>query len=278
MASPGVNESEREAVKALVLQMEARRNKVEHTTMDSKSQSSEMDPAPSTPIPTRPVAPTKPPKPIIGKLPANYVPPQEHSIGILPKEDSRNFRYKAPIGSEVAVSRVIEAGFNSTVSVRHEDLLAIAPDYCRQMKESVTGKCIGIEGNFVNGGEGKIGQQYDYLIHWKDQPNSEDSWVPLSDLPNSTNETIERFHRRHPRTKRPPSSVLSSSRQLTFTPQSDDVEIDSADPSRPTPPIADRRSMLPAPINPNLRINYEPPTQTMTRSGRVAKPPTQLNL
>ncbi|KAJ3780859.1 hypothetical protein GGU10DRAFT_336830 [Lentinula aff. detonsa] len=121
--------------------------------MDSKSQSSETDPAPSTPIPTRPVAPTKPLKPIIGKLPANYVPPQERSIGILPKEDSRNFRYKAPIESEAAVSRVIEAGFNSTVSVRHEDLLAIAPDYRRRMKESVTGKRIGIEGNFVNGGE-----------------------------------------------------------------------------------------------------------------------------
>ncbi|KAJ3792685.1 hypothetical protein GGU11DRAFT_857080 [Lentinula aff. detonsa] len=135
MASPGINESEREAVKALVLRMEARRSKAEHTTMDSKSQSSETDPAPSTPIPTRPVAPKKPPKPIIDKLPANYVPPQEQSIGIPPKEDTRNFRYRAPIESDAAVSRVIEAGFNST------------------MKESVTGKRIGIEGNLVDGGE-----------------------------------------------------------------------------------------------------------------------------
>ncbi|KAJ4000441.1 hypothetical protein F5050DRAFT_1838706 [Lentinula boryana] len=153
MAEPSVNESEQDAVKALVLQMEAQRSKRNHGALDAKPQYAETDPAPSTPIPTRPVAPMKPPKPIIGKLPANYVPPQERSIGILPKEDSRNFRYKAPIESEAAVSRVIEAGFNSTVSVRHEDLLAIAPDYRRRMKESVTGKRIGIEGNFIDNGE-----------------------------------------------------------------------------------------------------------------------------
>ncbi|KAJ3980075.1 hypothetical protein F5890DRAFT_1568999 [Lentinula detonsa] len=149
MAEPSVNESESDAIKALVLQMETRRSK----RNEPNPQFSEIDPAPSAPIPTRPVAPTKPPKPIIGKLPANYVPPQERSIGILPKEDSRNFRYRAPIESEAAVSRVIEAGFNSTVSVRHEDLLAIAPDYRRRVKESVTSKRIGIEGNLVDGGE-----------------------------------------------------------------------------------------------------------------------------
>ncbi|KAJ3792031.1 hypothetical protein GGU11DRAFT_750669 [Lentinula aff. detonsa] len=131
MDNPGVNESERDAVKALVLQMETRRSKRNRETLESNPQFSEIDPAPSAPIPTRPVAPTKPPKPILGKLPANYVPPQERSIGILPKDDSRNYRYRAPI--------------------EHEDLLAIAPDYCRQMKESVTGKWIGIEGNLVDG-------------------------------------------------------------------------------------------------------------------------------
>ncbi|KAJ3746167.1 hypothetical protein DFH05DRAFT_1393841 [Lentinula detonsa] len=131
--------------------METRRSKINHETLQPQPQFSESDPSPSAPIPTRPVAPSKLPKPILGKLPANYVPPQERSIGILPKDDSRNYRYRAPIESEAAVSRVIEAGFNSTVSVRHEDLLAIAPDYRRRMKESVTGKRIGIEGNLVDG-------------------------------------------------------------------------------------------------------------------------------
>ncbi|KAJ3779776.1 hypothetical protein GGU10DRAFT_337732 [Lentinula aff. detonsa] len=88
MDNPGINESERDAVKALVLQMETRRSKRNRETLESNPQFSEIDPAPSAPIPTRPVAPTKPPKPILGKLPANYVPPQERSIGILPKDDS----------------------------------------------------------------------------------------------------------------------------------------------------------------------------------------------
>ncbi|KAJ3991283.1 hypothetical protein F5050DRAFT_1556183, partial [Lentinula boryana] len=45
----------------------------------------------------------------------------------------------------------------------------------------------------------KIGQRYDYLIHWKDQPDSEDSWVNLTDLPTPTDELVDKFHRRHPR-------------------------------------------------------------------------------
>ncbi|KAJ3914297.1 hypothetical protein F5877DRAFT_82924 [Lentinula edodes] len=53
------------------------------------------DPKPSKSIPPRIVPPTKPPKPIIGKLPENYVPPQERTVGIQPKEDLRNYRYRA---------------------------------------------------------------------------------------------------------------------------------------------------------------------------------------
>ncbi|KAJ3996493.1 hypothetical protein F5050DRAFT_1532446, partial [Lentinula boryana] len=45
----------------------------------------------------------------------------------------------------------------------------------------------------------KIGQRYEYLIHWKDQPSSEGSWVSLSDIPDSFDELIDIFHLRHPR-------------------------------------------------------------------------------
>ncbi|KZT09799.1 uncharacterized protein LAESUDRAFT_638520, partial [Laetiporus sulphureus 93-53] len=44
----------------------------------------------------------------------------------------------------------------------------------------------------------KVGCQYDYFIHWKDQPVSERSWVALSDIPSSLNEQLNRFHRWHP--------------------------------------------------------------------------------
>ncbi|KAJ3473638.1 hypothetical protein NLI96_g12900 [Meripilus lineatus] len=45
----------------------------------------------------------------------------------------------------------------------------------------------------------KVGHRYEYLIHWHDLPSSEDSWVPLSDIPTSSNELLDRFHRRHSR-------------------------------------------------------------------------------
>ncbi|KAJ3990963.1 hypothetical protein F5050DRAFT_1582211, partial [Lentinula boryana] len=117
-----------------------------------------------------------------------------------------------------------------------------------------------------------------YLIHWKDQPDSEDSWVNLTELPTPTDELVDRFHRRHPRSKRPPASVLSATRHNVSTRQSDNIEIDYADVSRPIPPISNRRSPSPTPINSNLRTSYTPPLQTTTRSGRTAKPPTRLNL
>ena len=41
----------------------------------------------------------------------------------------------------------------------------------------------------------KLGQRYEYLVHWSQLPSDEDSWVPLSDIPTSTNELLEHFHR-----------------------------------------------------------------------------------
>ncbi|KAL6305029.1 hypothetical protein BKA93DRAFT_732096, partial [Sparassis latifolia] len=44
----------------------------------------------------------------------------------------------------------------------------------------------------------KLGQRYEYLIHWNHLSHDEDSWIPLSDIPTTQNELFERFHRRHP--------------------------------------------------------------------------------
>lgn len=43
----------------------------------------------------------------------------------------------------------------------------------------------------------KTGHRYEYLVRWKSLPESEDSWLPLSDIPTLFNELIERFHCRH---------------------------------------------------------------------------------
>ncbi|KAG2335909.1 hypothetical protein BDR05DRAFT_839721, partial [Suillus weaverae] len=44
----------------------------------------------------------------------------------------------------------------------------------------------------------KTGHRYEYLVQWKSLPKSEDSWLPLSDIPTLFNELIEHFHRCHP--------------------------------------------------------------------------------
>jgi Chromo (CHRromatin Organisation MOdifier) domain len=44
----------------------------------------------------------------------------------------------------------------------------------------------------------KIGHRYEYLVRWRNLPNSENSWIPLSDIPTSFNETLKRFHHHHP--------------------------------------------------------------------------------
>ncbi|KAF5372651.1 hypothetical protein D9615_009824 [Tricholomella constricta] len=49
----------------------------------------------------------------------------------------------------------------------------------------------------------KIGHRYEYFVHWHSLPDSENSWIALSDIPTTANELIDRFHRRHPRAPRP---------------------------------------------------------------------------
>ncbi|KZT05016.1 uncharacterized protein LAESUDRAFT_657044 [Laetiporus sulphureus 93-53] len=48
----------------------------------------------------------------------------------------------------------------------------------------------------------KVGRQYNYFIHWKDQPVSERSWIALSDIPSSLNEQLKCFLCRHPKLPR----------------------------------------------------------------------------
>ncbi|KAJ3824487.1 hypothetical protein F5880DRAFT_1644951 [Lentinula raphanica] len=156
--------SEAAVVKDLIFKMETRRTAKERgeakpssTSTQSKSKSnaddgttnatsSTPDPVPSSPIPSRIVSSVKQPKPVIGKLPETYVPPQEQNLGAPPKDDGRNYKYRAPIETEAAVDRVVEMGLQSLVSIRQDDLLAIAPEYRRKVKEAVTSRRIGVDG------------------------------------------------------------------------------------------------------------------------------------
>lgn len=137
----------------------------------------------------------------------------------------------------------------------------------------------------------KLGHRYEYLVRWKDQPDYEDSWIPLSDIPTSANELVDRFHRRHPKAPRPhpitinhtysPLMILNSptydTMKLTSGPALTDLEppveplVHAAAPRPAMPPLPARPASPPV-IRERLRSRYVPPAQTTTRSGRVSHP------
>ena len=144
----------------------------------------------------------------------------------------------------------------------------------------------------------KIGHRYEYYVHWKSLPDEENSWVPLSDIPTTSNELIERFHRRHPRAPRPHRLILDQTFPPPVSVVTDDTFTSSsapqmpsdasssaasssiavARPARPAVPVAVARPASPPPVHENLRSSYTPPTQTTTRSGRISRPAARLDL
>ncbi|GJF00476.1 hypothetical protein PsYK624_167640, partial [Phanerochaete sordida] len=152
----------------------------------------------------------------------------------------------------------------------------------------------------------KIGHRYEYYVSWKSLPEEENSWVPLSDIPTTSNELIERFHRRHPRAPRPHPLVLAQTFPApldvdtdAFTPYSAPqvpsaassaasspvapsaplpaASSSSSAPPRPAVPPAAARPRSPSIVRENLRSTYVAPTQTTTRSGRISRPAERLD-
>ena len=143
----------------------------------------------------------------------------------------------------------------------------------------------------------KIGHRFEYFVRWKDLPESENSWIPLSDIPTSQNELIDRFHCCHPRAPHPHTIVLnqcfpvpptthSPSVSIELTPQTSSPHTDSmltvpqassAPLAAPMVPPAAARPASPPVIHQRLRSEYVPPIQTTTRTGRVSKPAQRLD-
>ena len=115
----------------------------------------------------------------------------------------------------------------------------------------------------------RIGLTYEYLVHFKDSDNSNDSWVPLTDIPSTYDDLIEKFHRRHPKAPKPDSSILDRAPNVFEAPSDSGIkEAEAVDKSNHihTTLIQEERS-------PNLQTTYTPPTCTTTRSGRISQPP-----
>ena len=138
---------------------------------------------------------------------------------------------------------------------------------------------------------------FEYFVCWKDLPESENSWIPLSDIPTSQNELIDCFHHRHPQAPRPhtialnqtfsiPPTTNSPSVSIELTPQTSSPHTDSmlAIPQASSTPLAipiipptTAHPASPPVIHQRLRSEYVPPIQTMTRTGRVSKPAQHLD-
>ncbi|KAJ3476377.1 hypothetical protein NLI96_g11201 [Meripilus lineatus] len=130
----------------------------------------------------------------------------------------------------------------------------------------------------------KLGQRYEYLVHWKDTSPDEDSWLPLSDIPTLYNELLERFHRCHSRAPRPhqlliarsvptDTSVIPSNMTKNLPqPMNNDPSSSSA-----LPKNIPRRSSPPPVPAPNLVNEYVPPTQTTTLRGCIIRPAPRLD-
>ena len=140
----------------------------------------------------------------------------------------------------------------------------------------------------------KIGHRYEYFVHFLNLPDSEDSWIPLSDIPTSSNELITRFHRRHSRAPRPHQLVLDQTfpappvlENPVLTELTDTVSTSTQElPVTRTEPAASSSSVVPLaaahPASPpvileNLRTAYVPAAQTTLSSGRVSRPPSRLD-
>ena len=143
----------------------------------------------------------------------------------------------------------------------------------------------------------RVGRRFDYFVDYENQPPTERAWIPLSDIPTTYNEALERFHRRNPRLPRPADSTLLRARPLypsssTHAPVSHPSPLADSDspapsansttdtslgadnvPSTDASPIPSHAPRAHSPIpNPSLRVAYTPPTITTTRSGRQSRP------
>lgn len=140
------DEPEVEAIRQLISKFEIRRAAREKANNDIPDSISTPPPPEPSLLPPNP-NPAHVPRPVIGKLSPNYIPSQQRIIGTPSKDDPRNLQYCAPIETEAAIRRVVQAWLSSMVSIRQDDLLAIAPEYRRKVEEIVTNRRLGVDGN-----------------------------------------------------------------------------------------------------------------------------------
>jgi Chromo (CHRromatin Organisation MOdifier) domain len=129
----------------------------------------------------------------------------------------------------------------------------------------------------------KIGHQYEYFVRWKNQPESKNSWIPLSNIPTSHNKLLDHFHRCNPHPHTLVLNQVFSPLPLTpptISPHTDSmpqVSLQTNDSLRPRIPPAAAHPASPLLIRQRLRSVYKPAARTMTHTDRVSRPATRYD-
>ncbi len=126
----------------------------------------------------------------------------------------------------------------------------------------------------------RVKRRFDYFVDFANQPPTERAWVPLSDIPTTYNESLERFHRRNPRLPCPANSTLLRTQPLfpastSHTPVSHPADVPAEIPTAADATTMDTASPIPShvprtqsPVTiPSPRNAYTSPSVTTTRSG-----------
>lgn len=114
----------------------------------------------------------------------------------------------------------------------------------------------------------KIGRRYEYLVRWKDQPDSENSWIPYSEISSSLFPILETYHRRNPHAPHPPRF------QFTHSSSNHPTSLNSI-PQIPTTIQVYNQIRSDSPPPTPWMTSYEPPLFQTTSSGRRVHPPTR---
>ena len=111
----------------------------------------------------------------------------------------------------------------------------------------------------------KVGHHYSYFVSWKFSTDSENSWLPLSEIPSNLYYILKQFHHQNPSQLHPPHFQFSNS--FTTSPTSFDT-IPLIQTTIPYQPICS-----PSPPPQPYLCDYQPPAHQLTRSGRLVRPP-----
>ena len=112
----------------------------------------------------------------------------------------------------------------------------------------------------------KIGRRYEYLVRWKNLPDSEDSWTPFAEISTSLYSYLEQFHRRNPSRPHPP--------RFQITDAHSEIPVSVLTPSVPSVYDYNTARVRTPPPEPWSQLQvYEPPSTAITRIGRHVHPP-----